>query len=114
MSHHDDRGGVTVAACLALIALLAVTVLVAQIGVAVAGRHRVQSAADLAALAAAGGLDGGTAAACARAEEIASRMGARVVRCAVVDWDVTVALQDRMSLGLLGTRLVRAEARAGP
>ncbi|WP_327143306.1 Rv3654c family TadE-like protein [Nocardia sp. NBC_01327] len=110
----DESGGVTVVACVALLALLTLTVLVAQVGVAVAGRHRAQSAADLAALAAAAGLDRGTAAGCARAEEIARRMGVRIVGCTVAEWDVTITVEARMTLGPLGTRSVRAMARAGP
>ncbi|WP_459955123.1 Rv3654c family TadE-like protein [Nocardia sp. IFM 10818] len=104
----------TVAACLAVLAVLAVTLLVAQVGVAVAGRHRAQAAADLAALAAAHDLVGGTAAACARAEEIAGRMAMRVVGCVAADWDVTVTVEARLALGPLGTRVVRTMARAGP
>ncbi|MFD0000148.1 Rv3654c family TadE-like protein [Nocardia sp. NPDC127526] len=109
-----DAGGVTVAACLAVLAVLAVTLPAAQVGVAMAGRHRAQAAADLAALAAAHHLSGGTAAGCARAEEIAARMALRVTGCVVADWDVTVTVEARMALGPLGTRVVRAMARAGP
>lgn len=109
-----ESGGVTVVAGVALLALLTLTVLIAQVGVAAAGRHRAQSAADLAALAAAAALDRGTAAGCARAEEIGRRMGVRVIECAVVQWDVTVTVEARMSLGPLGSRSVRAMARAGP
>ncbi|QLY31381.1 Rv3654c family TadE-like protein [Nocardia huaxiensis] len=110
----DDAGGVTLTACLALAALLAMTLLIGQVGAAVVGRHHVQSAADLAALAAAAALDGGNTAGCARAETIARRMNVRVLDCVVADWDVTVTVEMRMSLGPLGVRPVRAAARAGP
>ncbi|MTE12267.1 Rv3654c family TadE-like protein [Nocardia aurantiaca] len=110
----SDRGGVTVTACLALIGVLAVTVLIAQVGVAVTAKHRVQAAADLSALAAAGALDGGAAAGCHRAEDIAGRMGVRSTGCVVLGWDVTVTVVGRISLGPLGDRDVRAAARAGP
>ncbi|MGV9666429.1 Rv3654c family TadE-like protein [Nocardia niigatensis] len=110
----SETGGVTVTACLALIGLLAVTVLIAQIGVAVTARHQVQAAADLSALAAAGALDGGTPAACGRAAKVAGRMSARIAGCAVLGWDVTVTVAGRVSLGPLGEREVRAAARAGP
>ncbi|MBL1077313.1 flp pilus-assembly TadE/G-like family protein [Nocardia sp. 2] len=109
-----DAGGVTPAACLGLLALLAMSLLIGQVGVAAVGRHHAQSAADLAALAAAGALDQGAAAGCARAGEIARRMGVRVVDCVVAEWDVTVTVEARMSLGLLGERPVRTMARAGP
>ncbi|MFJ9370960.1 Rv3654c family TadE-like protein [Nocardia sp. NPDC101769] len=104
----------TVTACLAVIGLLAVAVLIAQVGVAVAARHRVQAAADMSALAAAGALDGGVSAACGRAAGVAGRMGVRLVGCVVLGWDVTVTVAGRVSLGPLGERDVRAAARAGP
>ncbi|MGV9413259.1 Rv3654c family TadE-like protein [Nocardia sp. NPDC003693] len=110
----SDAGGVTVAACVSLLALLAFTLLTAQVGVAIAGRHHAQSAADLAALAAAADSTAGTAAACARAADIGRRMNTRVVSCTAVDWDVTVVVEVRMALGPLGTRVVRTQARAGP
>ncbi|MGW2665832.1 Rv3654c family TadE-like protein [Nocardia tengchongensis] len=109
-----EAGGVTVTACLVLISVFAVTVLVAQIGVAVAARHRVRAAADLSALAAAAALDGGAAAGCRRAAVIASRMDVRSAGCEVRGWDVTVTVAGRVSLGPLGDREVRAAARAGP
>ncbi|MFI6870678.1 Rv3654c family TadE-like protein [Nocardia sp. NPDC050406] len=110
----DSQGGATVAAALAVAALLAVTLLIAQIGVAIAARHHVQSAADLSALAAAGALDRGTAAGCAEAERIARRMVVRVRECAVAEWDATVTVESPIRLGPLGTRMVSASARAGP
>lgn len=109
-----DAGGVTVTACLALLGVFAAVVLIGQIEVAVAGRHRLQSAADLGALAAAGALDGGTVAGCGRAGDIAGRMGARLVGCEVRGWDVTVTVEARISLGPVGAWDVRAAARAGP
>lgn len=110
----SEDGGVTVVASVALLALLTLTVLMAQVGVAVAGRHRAQSAADLAALAAATGLVGGRQSACAEANKIGTRMRVRMIDCEVLDWDVTVIVEARMSLGPLGSRSVRAMARAGP
>lgn len=109
-----EAGGVTVTACMALIGLLMVGVLIAQVGVAVLARHRLQCAADLGALAAAGALGGGTAVACAQGVRIADRMGARQTECAVTGWDVTVTVEGRISLGPLGAHAVRAMARAGP
>ncbi len=102
------------AAALALAALLGLTLLIGQLGVAVVGRHHAQSAADLAALAAAGRLERGAAAGCAEAAEIGRRMGVRVPGCVVVDWDVTVTVELGISLGPIGKRVLRATARAGP
>lgn len=110
----SDTGGVTITTCLALLAVLAVTVSMAQIGVAVVARHRMQAAADLGALAAAGGLAGGGSAGCTKASDIVRRMGGRLVECVPADWDVTVTTEGRVSLGPLGARVVYGVARAGP
>ncbi|MCX4093624.1 Rv3654c family TadE-like protein [Nocardia sp. alder85J] len=109
-----EDGVASVAGCLAVVALLAVTVSIGQIGVVIVVRHRAQSAADLSALAAAGALDGGVAAGCARAGTIAGHAGFRLLECAVVDWDVTVTVESEVSLATFGSRRVRASARAGP
>jgi secretion/DNA translocation related TadE-like protein len=92
-------------------ALLAAAVAVA--GAAVVARHRAQSAADLAALAAALVALDGEQAACARAEQVTSRNGARLVACRLEGLDVVVTVE--VSAGL-GDRAGPAEAsaRAGP
>ncbi|MFF0489501.1 Rv3654c family TadE-like protein [Nocardia sp. NPDC004068] len=107
-----DEGGATVLACVAVAALLALTLLTGQVGAVIAARHRAQSVADLGALAAAGALDSGTG--CERAEEIARRMRARVLECDVAGWDVTVRVEASVVAGPLAARPVRAAARAGP
>ncbi|WP_067903279.1 Rv3654c family TadE-like protein [Nocardia vaccinii] len=112
-SPQSERGAATVAACLALTALLAATLLFAQVGVVIVARHRAQAAADLGALAAAGALTAETDA-CAPARDLAQRMRVRVRSCTVVGWDVTVVAEVTASLGPLGTPDVRAVARAGP
>ncbi|MBF6173237.1 Rv3654c family TadE-like protein [Nocardia blacklockiae] len=109
-----DDGIATVTACLALAALLAATLLIMHVGTVVVARHRAQSAADLSALAAAGALDAGAEAGCARAGELTRRMGGRVESCAVAEWDVTVTVTLTVSISPLGERTVRASARAGP
>lgn len=108
-----ERGAATVTACLALTALLAVTLLFVQVGVVIVARHRAQAVADLGALAAAGALTDGTDA-CARARDLAHRMRVRVRSCTVAGWDVTVVAELTASLGPLGASDVRAVARAGP
>jgi secretion/DNA translocation related TadE-like protein len=82
-------------------------------GVAVVRAHRAaQSAADLAALAGAGGVqDGGDA--CARAAAIAARNHARLQRCEVAGWDVSVVVVATARLPI-GRVLLPARARAGP
>ncbi len=107
-------GGATVTACLALVALLLVTVMIVQIAAVVCARHRAQSAADLGALAAASALDSGVEAACDRAESVVRSRRMRMVRCSALDWDVTVTVDFEASPAFVGGRSVVAIARAGP
>lgn len=107
-------GGATVTACLALTALLVVTIVIVQFAAVVGARHLAQSAADSAALAAAGALDSGAEAACEQADSVVRRMRMRLRECAIRDWDVTVTVDGSVLLALLGKRSVVAVARAGP
>ncbi|MGW6729877.1 Rv3654c family TadE-like protein [Nocardia sp. NPDC055029] len=109
-----DAGGATAFACLALAGLIALTMVIGQMGVVVVARHRAQAAADLGALGAASVLAEGAEAACAEAVEVARRMGERVRRCTVAQWDVVVAVEANASFGVFGVRTVSAAARAGP
>lgn len=113
-----DRGSATlwVLACCALVCLIG-SVSTART-LAVLARHRAGTAADLAALAAAGriGVDG---TGCAAAGRTARAGGARLARCALhLDADgrsgsVTVVVELPAHLPLLGARTVTASARAG-
>lgn len=109
-----DEGSVSIAACLALAALLVATVLMVQFGAVVVARHRSQAAADLAALAAAGELWQGAEAGCTAAEALALRMKVRVVQCDVEGWDVVIWVEEKVPSGPFGGRSIRAVARAGP
>ncbi|MFI2231978.1 Rv3654c family TadE-like protein [Nocardia testacea] len=109
-----EKGSATVAACLAAVGLIVVTVLVVQFGGVVVARHRAQSAADLAALAAAGELWNGAEAGCAAAEALGRRMAAHVARCEIDGWDAVISIEEKVPLGPFGTRSIRAVARAGP
>ncbi|AOW95102.1 pilus assembly protein TadE [Rhodococcus sp. WMMA185] len=109
-----DRGSATVLACFGLAALVVVTVMLMHVGSAVSVRHRAQSAADLAALSAAVGLDRGTRAACAAADEVIERMRTAMVSCEVDGWDVEVAVAAPVLLSSFGFREAKAVARAGP
>ena len=110
----DCAGGATVTACLALTALLLVTVMFVLFAAVGAARHRAQSAADLAALAAADAVNAGTATACDQAEFVTRRMRVHPRSCVVRGWDVTVTVDAAVSIALLGRRSVVAVARAGP
>lgn len=96
------------------VGLLAITALVLsfQGGVLVAQR-RVQSAADLAALAGASALQRGDDA-CAAAGPIAARNGAALERCAVDGQELLVTLSLAGPRALGRSVDVRASARAGP
>ena len=93
-----------------VVVLLWVTGAGAYLGSAVVARHRAQAAADLAALAAAGRLPAGIAAACARATVVAREMRVDDARCAVEELDVVVTVE--VAVAFAGR--ARAAARAGP
>jgi len=95
-----------------IVVLLAAAVIGVRVGSAVVARHRAQSAADLAALAAAARLPSGPAAACQGALEVSRAMGAELADCTVADLDVVIAVVVAAG-GPVGGR-AHAFARAGP
>ena len=103
-----DRGSVTIwtAALAGLIWLACSGALL--YGAAVTGRHRLETAADLAALAAAVHVPDGKSAACAEASSTAARNGGTVRACRVVGDDVEVAVSAPIRLGVLGVRAATA------
>jgi len=90
--------------------LLTVTGGSAYLGAAVVARHRAQTAADLAALAAAARVPAGAEAACAQAAAVARAMRIGVAGCTLEDLDVVVTIE--AGVGRWGA--ARAAARAGP
>jgi len=92
--------------------LLTVTGGAGYLGAAVVARHQAQSAADLAALAAAARVPAGAESACAQAGVVARAMRARTAACAVEDLDVVVAVEVGLAVSRWGG--ARAAARAGP
>ncbi|GAB17695.1 hypothetical protein GOEFS_036_01340 [Gordonia effusa NBRC 100432] len=111
----DDDGSATVLGAWAIAALTMIIVLMLYVGAAVIGRHRAQSAADLAALGGAisqlAGQD-----ACEKVADIVHRQAtnARLGRCETVGDDVVVTVIIGITLGHWGIREARASARAGP
>lgn len=112
-----DRGSATVwvlGCCALVVSVGSAAVLRTE---AVLARHRVESAADLAALAAAGRIGIG-ANSCAAARRIAAADGATVELCAPnVDEDgrsgtVTIRVSATVHLPVVGARTVTATARA--
>ncbi|BBZ19516.1 hypothetical protein MGAD_38510 [Mycolicibacterium gadium] len=94
--------------------LLAISIACVYLGSAVVARHRAQAAADLAALAAAGGLVHGAQTACGHAVAVAEAMGSSVADCSMRGLNVVVAVEVPTVLGRFGVGTARAIARAGP
>lgn len=96
-----------------LIAGLAVAGIAAiWLGTAVIARHRAQSAADLAAVAAAARVPAGTTVACAQAEKLVRDMGAAIQSCTIMGLDVLVVVT--VDVDRHARRRASASARAGP
>ena len=112
----DDDGYATVAAAGAIAGIAALLVLVIYVGAATLARHRAQSAADLAALAASADHVAARADPCATARSVVGeqRPRAEVFECKVVGDDVVVGARVSVSLGALGIHAASARARAGP
>jgi secretion/DNA translocation related TadE-like protein len=120
VSRADERewgsASVWVLACCGLLLLIGATAMLRA--EAVLGRHRAESAADLAALAAAGqiGVSDGV---CAAARAIAAANTASVASCEPAlaldgrSGSVRVQIVLTVHLPVVGTRTVRASARAG-
>ena len=109
-----DRGSGTIwiAAMAAILCVVASTVML--LGLAQTARHKANSAADLAALAAAQVLVDGTGSPCAVASGTAATNGARLASCAVAGEIVSVSISVDVRLGRFGLGTATATARAGP
>ena len=83
-------------------------------GAAATARHRAETAADLAALAAAGEAIWGGERACATAARIATENGSRLDRCRLVGDVAEIRVRRTLRIGGLPARTSFASARAGP
>lgn len=109
-----DRGAATVWTVSGLALLMTVMAAVLWFGAAVVTRHRAESAADLAALAAAGGAVDGERLACAQARWVVEQMAAELRSCRLSGWDALVEVV-AMPPGVLSHfGSADARARAGP
>ncbi|MGX9675023.1 Rv3654c family TadE-like protein [Mycobacterium sp. HM-7] len=97
-----------------IVVLIGLVTGAAAVGAAVIGRHRAQSAADLAALAAAGALADGPGESCSRAAAVAEAMGSRVGHCSVQRLDVVVDVEVTVRFGRWHLGEAHGRARAGP
>jgi secretion/DNA translocation related TadE-like protein len=84
-----------------------------EVGAAVVARHRAQTAADLASLAAARRLLAGSATPCAAAARVAAAMGAQIRACHAHRQVVDVVAEVPLTGLLAGLPPARARARAG-
>ena len=110
----SDRGVATVWAAVGIAVLASLAVFGLHLGEALVARHHAESAADLAALAAAAHMVTGEQYACSQARRVTDRMRVALVSCRAENWDVLVdvAAQPPGWLANLGTATARA--RAGP
>lgn len=109
-----DAGVATVWAAAGVAVLMAALLVGLHVAAAISARHRAESAADLAALAAAALAVQGTATSCGRADVIAAATGARVTFCALVGWKAAVEVEVDLALSLPGASVATARALAGP
>ena len=110
----SDSGVATVWAAAAVAVLTTVLVACLHLGAALLARHRAESAADLAALAAAREAVRGEVPACRRAAEIAAAMGGEVARCRLVGWNALVEVRVPLPFALPGLTTANGRAMAGP
>lgn len=116
-----ERGSATIWVLTGGALVLAVALVAIVRTSAVLARHRAETAADLAALAAANGIgvDASAPAMCRRAARIADLNGARLLDCRTLldatgrSGTVTVRVAVTVRLAGVGTRSVTASARAG-
>ena len=109
-----DRGVATVWAAVVIAVLASMAVFGLHLGEALVARHHAESAADLAALAAAAHVLPGEQYACGQARRVTDRMQVDLASCRTQGWDVLVDVtaQPPGWLGRLGA--ATAQARAGP
>lgn len=109
-----DRGSASVWTVGGMAVLLTVTTLLVWFGAAVETRHHAQSAADLAALAAAGAAVAGETTACGLARWVTDRMGVTLSSCRLNGWDARVEVAARPPGVLAGFGSAHVRSRAGP
>lgn len=109
-----DRGVATIWAAVVIAVLAGMAVFGLHLGEALVARHHAESAADLAALAAAGYVLPGEQYACSQARRVTDRMRVDLVSCRIQGWDALVDVTARPP-GLVGhLGVAAAQARAGP
>lgn len=110
----DERGVATVLGAWVIVGIIGVVIAVVFVGSAVVARHRAQSVADLAALAAAQRVMLAVDDPCGAARTIAATSSVTIARCRNDGEDVVIVAMTDVDLGSFGVRQARAVARAGP
>jgi secretion/DNA translocation related TadE-like protein len=110
----NDRGVATVWAAVGIAVLASMAVFGLHLGEALVARHHAESAADLAALAAAAHMVAGEQYACAQARRVTDRMRAALASCRADGWNVLVAVAVQPPGWLANLGAATAYARAGP
>ena len=113
MRRRDESGVATIWAVWSIVAVLGIGAAAGVVAAATARQHRLDAAADLSAVSAAGDLARGESA-CATAARVASANGAVLSTCTVDGTDVVVAVTDRIQLPLGIVETLVSRARAGP
>jgi secretion/DNA translocation related TadE-like protein len=106
----NDSGGATVWAACAIAAVVAFGVALMAIGAVASARHRANSAADLAALAAAAYGPWGEEYACGQASWVTEQMNLQLTECGMTGWVARVEVAAAIS----GLGRITARAKAGP
>ena len=94
--------------------IVALLVALMWFAAAVLARHRAESAADLAALAAATSAVAGEGPACQQARWVTDHMGVELRSCRLVGWDALVEVVATPPVALAPAGPAAARARAGP
>jgi secretion/DNA translocation related TadE-like protein len=110
----SERGSASIWAAGGTAVLLLLVALIMGLGAAAHTRHRAASAADLAALAAAGHAIAGQQVACAQAGWVTERMRVHLTACRIKGWDAEVEVAAQPPDLLIGFGTATARARAGP
>ncbi|MGN9843728.1 Rv3654c family TadE-like protein [Nonomuraea sp. H19] len=109
-----ERGSATLWGVAVMGLLMAVATAFATVGSVRVARHRVNTAADLSALAAARHALLDPEGACARALALAARNGVQLTRCEITDEIADVWTSLPISLPIVGAHTVTGRSRAGP
>lgn len=109
-----ERGSATLWGVALMGLLMAIAMVFATVGSVRVARHRVASAADLSALAAARVAMVDPAGACDRATALAEQNGVKIARCSLTGDVVDVWTALSVVVPLVGPRTLTGRARAGP